>query len=252
MPSSGFSPVAGKDIALNWDPTAGKTVTLVLRSGSSNNLKEGSPIAGTSSSPPKWRANQSSRTQKFLRPPPNPSQALILIPQIEKIQNSGSYTWSVPSDIVRGSDYTVEIINDDDPSETNYYPYFVIDSTVTVASTTMSTYTYGAATTSPAATSAKPASSTGSASASGSSASASDSTLSTSTKSASASASASVSASASGSSSASRTASSTSSSSTSGSSTQSASGNAPTSGAAANRVAGGLALLIAAGAFFVL
>lgn len=215
VPTSGFSPVAGKDIALNWDPTAGKTVTLVLRSGSSNNLKEGSPIA-------------------------------------EKIQNSGSYTWSVPSDIVRGSDYTVEIINDDDPSETNYYPYFVIDSTVTVASTTMSTYTYGAATTSPAATSAKPASSTGSASASGSSASASDSTLSTSTKSASVSASASASASASGSSSASRTASSTSSSSTSGSSTQSASGNAPTSGAAANRVAGGLALLVAAGAFFVL
>ncbi|EKG22148.1 Cell wall beta-glucan synthesis [Macrophomina phaseolina MS6] len=207
VPTNGFSPVAGKEVTLNWDPTAGKTVTLVLRSGASNNLKEGSPIA-------------------------------------EKIENTGSYTWSVPSDTVRGSDYTIEIINDDDPTETNYFPYFIIDSTVTVASTTMSTYTYGAATTTPASTTAKAASSTDSAS----SASATDSTMTTSTRSSSASASAS----ASGSSSASRTASASQSSSTSASSTDSASGNAPTSGAAANRVAGGLALLVAAGAFFVL
>ena len=48
---SGFAPVAGQDIQLQWDATAGKTVTLVLRSGASNDLKEGSPIAGTSTSP---------------------------------------------------------------------------------------------------------------------------------------------------------------------------------------------------------
>ncbi|KAL1633626.1 hypothetical protein SLS56_002774 [Neofusicoccum ribis] len=209
VPTDGFSPVAGKSIDLKWDPTAGKTVTLVLRSGASNDLKEGSPIA-------------------------------------EKIDNSGSYTWAVPSDVVRGSDYTIEIINDDDPTETNYFPYFVIDSTVTVASTT-STYTYGAATTSPAATTVKSASSTSSSDES--------STLSTSTKSgssASASASASASGSSSASASASRTASSSSSASSAASSTESASGNAPTSGAAANRVAGGLAVLVAASAFFML
>ncbi|EOD45586.1 putative gpi anchored protein [Neofusicoccum parvum UCRNP2] len=210
VPTEGFSPVAGKSVDLKWDPTAGKTVTLVLRSGASNDLKEGSPIA-------------------------------------EKIDNSGSYTWAVPSDVVRGSDYTIEIINDDDPTETNYFPYFVIDSTVTVASTT-STYTYGAATTSPAATTVKSASST-------SSSDESSSTLSTSTKSgssASASASASASGSSSASASASRTASSSSSASSAASSTESASGNAPTSGAAANRVAGGLAVLVAASAFFML
>ncbi|GME50329.1 Cell wall beta-glucan synthesis [Neofusicoccum parvum] len=209
VPTEGFSPVAGKSVDLKWDPTAGKTVTLVLRSGASNDLKEGSPIA-------------------------------------EKIDNSGSYTWAVPSDVVRGSDYTIEIINDDDPTETNYFPYFVIDSTVTVASTT-STYTYGAATTSPAATTVKSASSTSSSDES--------STLSTSTKSgssASASASASASGSSSASASASRTASSSSSASSAASSTESASGNAPTSGAAANRVAGGLAVLVAASAFFML
>ncbi|KAB2572564.1 GPI anchored cell wall protein [Lasiodiplodia theobromae] len=207
VPTSGFAPVAGQDIQLQWDATAGKTVTLVLRSGASNDLKEGSPIA-------------------------------------EKIDNTGSYTWSVPKDTVRGSDYTIEIINDDDPTETNYYPYFVLESTVTVASTT-STYTYGAATTTPSATSVK-------ASSTKSSSDDESSTLATSTKSSSASASASASASGSSSSSSSRTASSSESTSTS-TSTQSASGNAPTSGAAANRViGGGLALLGAACAFFIL
>ncbi|KAL0257245.1 hypothetical protein SLS55_008055 [Diplodia seriata] len=212
IPTDGFAPVAGKDIQLQWDPTAGKTVTLVLRSGASSDLKEGSSIA-------------------------------------EKIDNSGSYTWSVPKDVVRGSDYTIEIINDDDPSETNYFPYFVIDSTVTVASTT-STYTYGAATTTPSATSVKVASATKSSSDDESS------TMATSTKSSSASASASASKSSgasSSSSSASRTASSSQSSGTSASATESSSGNAPTSGAAANRViGGGVALLVAASAFFVL
>ncbi|KAL1651417.1 hypothetical protein SLS58_000757 [Diplodia intermedia] len=209
IPTDGFAPVAGKDVQLQWDPTAGKTVTLVLRSGASSDLKEGSSIA-------------------------------------EKIDNSGSYTWSVPKDVVRGSDYTIEIINDDDPSETNYFPYFVIDSTVTVASTT-STYTYGAATTTPSATSVKVASATKSSSDDESS------TMATSTKSSSASASASASKSSGASSSASRTASSSQSSGTSASATESSSGNAPTSGAAANRViGGGVALLVAASAFFVL
>ena len=105
----GFQPVAGQPINIEWKPTAGKTVTLVLRSGSSTNLREGTPI-------------------------------------IEKAANTGNFTWNVDKNTVRGADYTIEIINDDDTSETNYFPYFVLDSTVVVASTTTSLYTYGAPT----------------------------------------------------------------------------------------------------------
>lgn len=52
------------------------------------------------------------------------------------IQNTGSYTWQVPASVTRGSDYVVEIIDDQDKSQTNYSAYFVIESTNTVASTT--------------------------------------------------------------------------------------------------------------------
>ncbi|KAF2718824.1 hypothetical protein K431DRAFT_124620 [Polychaeton citri CBS 116435] len=94
VPSGGFSAVAGESLELNWNPTTDGTVTLVLRSGASSNLNQGSII----------EAN---------------------------IDNSGSYTWDVPSGTVRGSDYTIEIVSDTDTSEVNYTPPFVIDSNVT-------------------------------------------------------------------------------------------------------------------------
>nr|POF12881.1 putative cell wall protein [Quercus suber] len=106
-----FSASAGDSLALAWTPTTSGTVSLVLRTGNSANLDQGSVIASN-------------------------------------LDNSGSYTWAVPSDTVRGSDYTIEIVSDDDPTATNYWPYFVIDSSVTVATTTASTVSLGAPTSS--------------------------------------------------------------------------------------------------------
>ncbi|RMZ06396.1 hypothetical protein D0862_04636 [Hortaea werneckii] len=95
IPDAGLSATGGQPLDLSWDPTTDGTVTLVLRSGSSNNLNEGTVIA-----------------------------------------RNGSYTWTPSNDLTRGSDYTVQIVSDDDPSETNYTPYFVLDTDTTVAQST--------------------------------------------------------------------------------------------------------------------
>ncbi|KAI7535502.1 hypothetical protein KC331_g11997 [Hortaea werneckii] len=99
IPEAGLSATGGQPLDLSWDPTTDGTVTLVLRSGSSNNLNEGTVIASN-------------------------------------IDNSGSYTWTPSNDLTRGSDYTVQIVSDDDPSVTNYTPYFVLDTDTTVAKST--------------------------------------------------------------------------------------------------------------------
>ncbi|KAJ9623515.1 hypothetical protein H2203_005777 [Taxawa tesnikishii (nom. ined.)] len=88
-----------KPLTLNWTPTTSGTITLILRSGASNNLNAGTIIASG-------------------------------------IDNSGSYTWTPSDSITRGSDYTVEIVDDSNPSNTNYTPYFVLESSNTVAYTT--------------------------------------------------------------------------------------------------------------------
>ncbi|GAM90500.1 hypothetical protein ANO11243_085440 [Dothideomycetidae sp. 11243] len=62
--------------------------------------------------------------------------ALVLCVFAADIPNSGSYTLTIPADTVRGSDYTIEIRSASGGS--NYTPYFVIESTITVASTTAS------------------------------------------------------------------------------------------------------------------
>lgn len=95
----GIMPAAGESTTLNWKPTTDGTVTLILRSGASNDLNEGTVIASN-------------------------------------VDNSGSYTWDVDSDITRGSDYTVEIVDDDDEGNVNYSPYFVLESDNTVATST--------------------------------------------------------------------------------------------------------------------
>ncbi|WPG97745.1 Hypothetical protein R9X50_00052600 [Acrodontium crateriforme] len=101
---------AGTDLALSWKPTTQGTVSLVLRSGNAGFLSAGTVIAS-------------------------------------KIDNTGSYTWSIPKDIVRGASYAIEIVDDADPTQVNYTPQFNINSDVTVASTSMSTVTEGASTT---------------------------------------------------------------------------------------------------------
>ncbi|THW28945.1 hypothetical protein D6C84_09078 [Aureobasidium pullulans] len=90
---------AGKTVDLTWTPTTSGTVSLILRSGANNNLTPGVYVA-------------------------------------QGLTNSGSYTWSVPSDITRGTDYALEIVDDTDPDNVNYTGQFVIESTNTVASST--------------------------------------------------------------------------------------------------------------------
>jgi len=109
IPSSGLAFTAGQATTIHWSPTTSGTITLVLRSGSSNDLNDGTVI-------------------------------------VSHHANSGSYTWTPPSSITRGSDYTLEIISDSNPSQVNFSPYFVIDSTNTVPSST-SAVTYGAVST---------------------------------------------------------------------------------------------------------
>jgi hypothetical protein len=45
-PSGGYAATGGEPLTLKWTPTTEGTVTLVLRSGSSNNLAEGTVIVG--------------------------------------------------------------------------------------------------------------------------------------------------------------------------------------------------------------
>lgn len=97
VPSGGLNASAGQSLTLKWNPTTQGTVSLYLREGASSNLNNGTAIATS-------------------------------------IQNSGSYTWSVPASIVQNSDYAIEIVDDANTSNTNYTPYFVIFSSNTVSS----------------------------------------------------------------------------------------------------------------------
>ncbi|EME87483.1 putative GPI anchored protein [Pseudocercospora fijiensis CIRAD86] len=106
IPTTGLQATAGEPLTLSWKPTTSGTISLILRSGSSNNLAAGTVIAS-------------------------------------KIANTGSYTWTPDKDTTRGSDYTIEIVSDSDSSATNYTPYFVLQSDNTVAATT-SNVTLGA------------------------------------------------------------------------------------------------------------
>ncbi|KAL9086704.1 MAG: hypothetical protein Q9165_007023 [Trypethelium subeluteriae] len=114
IPSDGFNATAGQKLTLNWSPTTSGTVSLVLRTGTGNDLEKGISI-------------------------------------VSNIANSGSYGWNVPSDVVKGQ-YTVEIVDDDHPdTNTNFTPFFQVDSDVTspsASSSILSTVTSGAPTTS--------------------------------------------------------------------------------------------------------
>jgi len=84
---------AGGSQTFTWTNLAGSTVTLTLRSGPNGDLSTGTVIA-------------------------------------DHIKNTGTFTWSIPSDQVEGATYAIEIINDDNTSDTNYTPQFVISSPV--------------------------------------------------------------------------------------------------------------------------
>ena len=99
IPDEGLSATGGQPLDLKWQPTTDGTISLILRSGSAENLAEGTIIAS-------------------------------------HIDNSGSYTWTPSNSLTEGDDYTVEIVSDDDPSQQNYTPYFVLDTTTTESKTT--------------------------------------------------------------------------------------------------------------------
>ncbi|KAI9869036.1 MAG: hypothetical protein M1813_002859 [Trichoglossum hirsutum] len=101
IPPSGLSFTAGSPSAITWTPTSQGTITIILRQGSSTALGDGTPIA-------------------------------------KNIANSGSFSWTPPSDIVRGSDYALQIVDDTNPNNINFTPQFVIESTNTVSSVTSS------------------------------------------------------------------------------------------------------------------
>lgn len=78
-----------------------------------------------------------------------PLLRLTLIPnRTEHIPNTGHYTWTPPTSITRGDNYTLQLINDKYPDQTSFTPYFLIDSDNLVATVTP-VYTYGAPTRAP-------------------------------------------------------------------------------------------------------
>ncbi|OXV06659.1 hypothetical protein Egran_05574 [Elaphomyces granulatus] len=80
---------AGKVSTITWQPTTGGTVTLKLQWGSNPTPDSGITIAST-------------------------------------IQNSGSVTWTPPSNLASQPDFTIQIVNDQDKSQNNYSPHFTI------------------------------------------------------------------------------------------------------------------------------
>ncbi|PLB44733.1 hypothetical protein P170DRAFT_479281 [Aspergillus steynii IBT 23096] len=117
IPADGYSFKAGEPTTLKWNPTTSGTVTLRLQWGGVLTPNSGTAIA-------------------------------------KSIDNSGSFTWTPSSDLAAQPDYTVEIISDDDTSEVNYLPRFVVAGATgsatktTAASTTSATTTEASTTTS--------------------------------------------------------------------------------------------------------
>ncbi|KAL4977807.1 Ser-Thr-rich glycosyl-phosphatidyl-inositol-anchored membrane family-domain-containing protein [Aspergillus desertorum] len=104
IPKGGYTFTAGEATTLSWDPSTEGTVTLKLQHGEVLTSDSGTTIASS-------------------------------------IPNSGSFTWSVPSDIEDYSDYTIEIISDSDADATNYLPRFSVEDAEAVTTTSSTTTT---------------------------------------------------------------------------------------------------------------
>ncbi|RDW81763.1 GPI anchored serine-threonine rich family protein [Aspergillus mulundensis] len=104
IPKDGYSFTAGEATTLSWDPSTEGTVTLKLQYGDVLTSSSGTTLASS-------------------------------------IPNSGSFTWSVPSDIDDHSDYTIEIVSDSDADATNYLPRFSIEGAEPVTTTSSTTTT---------------------------------------------------------------------------------------------------------------
>ncbi|KAJ5166582.1 cell wall protein [Penicillium canariense] len=109
-PAGGYVFTVGEATTLVWNADSGSTVTLRLQYGDVTTANSGAVIASG-------------------------------------IANDGSYTWQVPSDLAYESDYTIEIIDDQDTSNYNFLPRFTVAgatasaTATTASSTSMSTAT---------------------------------------------------------------------------------------------------------------
>ncbi|PWW73748.1 hypothetical protein C7212DRAFT_330315, partial [Tuber magnatum] len=95
--------VAGESITITWTPTTSGPITLKLRQGPSNDLKDVSVIVAGS-------------------------------------ENSGSYTFTVPKDTPSGDNYAIQI-SDDKTTDANYTPLLSIKSDVSGSSSSSSAAT---------------------------------------------------------------------------------------------------------------
>ncbi|QKX54029.1 uncharacterized protein TRUGW13939_01111 [Talaromyces rugulosus] len=111
QPISGASFTAGKTSTLQWSPSTSGTVSLRLQWGALTTATEGIAIASS-------------------------------------IDNSGTFSWSVPADIPEEADYFIRIASDADTSEVNYSARFTISGVTGVASTTDASSVIASATTS--------------------------------------------------------------------------------------------------------
>ncbi|MCJ1254455.1 hypothetical protein MMC24_002270 [Lignoscripta atroalba] len=93
IPTPGYLLQAGEPTEFTWEPTTDGTVTLQLRTGPNGDLNPGTII-------------------------------------VANIPNDGRYTYTPPSDTVEDNSYTIEIIDDSDPTQTNFTPQFIILSPV--------------------------------------------------------------------------------------------------------------------------
>ncbi|PGH00398.1 hypothetical protein GX51_05806 [Blastomyces parvus] len=88
-PPGGFQFAAGKPTKLSWTPTTEGTVTLKLQKGENTTPADGIVIAAG-------------------------------------IPNSGTYSYTPPASLGPGSNYNIQIIVDDDPTNYNFTPMFSI------------------------------------------------------------------------------------------------------------------------------
>ncbi|PGH09623.1 hypothetical protein AJ79_05679 [Helicocarpus griseus UAMH5409] len=96
IPKDGYHFAAGKPTQLSWEPTTEGTVTLKLQKGQNTTPQDGIIIA-------------------------------------DKIPNSGSYAFTPPADLGPGSDYNIQIIDNNDPTNMNFTPMFSVEGTTGTA-----------------------------------------------------------------------------------------------------------------------
>ncbi|KAK2775278.1 hypothetical protein FQN53_003258 [Emmonsiellopsis sp. PD_33] len=121
VPKGGYEFEAGKPTSLSWEPSTDGTVSLRLQKGDGTSFTAGS--------------------------------GMVIV---ENIPNSGSYTFTPSAGLGPGSDYTIQIIDDENPENFNFTPAFSVDGTTGTATalptatgtTTKSESSTGTATTS--------------------------------------------------------------------------------------------------------